>query len=389
MTAAAGAPPASDARPILVPVGEEPFRLELELRRFGPEGGAVDSVLLLHGANTSGDTFLEPNGGFVRYLVERGRQVWLLEWRGSPRVVGKLPREWLGGSAIEEIRHYTVDDVAREDLPATLKVIRGIIGPGARLSIVGHCVGGGALAIAIAEGRLEGLGVEQVVLSTLGLFYEVPWAGWIKAEDFLLERVLHDEPECGGLSPGRLPERNPRAWPWPRVIERAYAGFPGAWLPADGGRGELFRRLAFMIGQPYSPERLDPSLRDGRRTDPIFGPLHMGLYLHVGQMARRGYAAPLDAPDVIDRTRLDGAGRRGPAPHPYLKPGPFRRLETTLLCATENAVWHRDAVDLMHEWLRNHGARSVKRVFPGYDIQELFWGERAEREVYPVILRAL
>ncbi len=379
---------AEDAELIRFPVGEPPFRLELALRRWGPEGG--DSVLLLHGANTRGRTFLEPEGGFVRYLVERGRQAWVLEWRGSPEIVASLPRGgWLGGSPIEEIRHYTVDDVAREDIPAALEVIRARIGETARLSVLGHCVGGGALAIAIAMGRLERLGVGRIVLSTLGLFYEVPWAGWIKAEDFVLERVLHSDPECCGIAPVRSPAPDPRAWPWPRDVERAYGGFPGAWLPPDGGRGELFRRLAFMIGQPYAPERLHPSLRDGRLTDPIFGPLHVGLYLHVCQMARRGYAAPLDAPDVIDRTRLGRARRADPAPLDYLKPGPFRRIETTLLCAGENEVWHRDSVDLMHEWLRNHGAPSAKRVFRRHDIQELFWGDGAEREVYPVILEAL
>ena len=43
----------------------------------------------------------------------------------------------------------------------------------------------------------------------------------------------------------------------------------------------------------------------------------------------------------------------------------------------------------MYEWLRNAGALTVKRVFPGYNIQELLWGARAEREVYPEILRGL
>ncbi len=46
-------------------------------------------------------------------------------------------------------------------------------------------------------------------------------------------------------------------------------------------------------------------------------------------------------------------------------------------------------MDLMHEWLRNHGAPSTKLVFPGYNIQELLWGERASDEVYPAILEAL
>ena len=372
---------------IPLPVGEAPFGLTLRLRRYGRAGDRAASVLLLHGANTSSDTFLLPDGGLTRFLVKHGWQVWLLDWRGSPRVIEKLPPGWLGASALEEIRHYTVDHVAREDVPAALREIRARIGSGARLSVLGHCVGGGALSIAIAEGRLRPFGVERVVLSTLGLFYEVPWSGWIKAEDFVLERVLHNDPECGGVSPREPRAADPRAWPWPRDMERAYACWPRAWLPADGSPGRMLRRLDFMIGQPYAPARLDPGLRDGQ-VDPVFGPLHMGLYLHVGQMARRGYAAPFDAPDVIDWTRP--GGRRGAAAiADHLRAEPFLDLETTLLCAAGNRVWHRDAVDLMHEWLRNHGAASVKRVFPGYNIQELLWGERAASEVYPAILQGL
>jgi hypothetical protein len=388
--ATANANPKHGEDPERIPVGTGRFEVKLWLRRYGSASGAGDSVLLLHGANTSGDTFLEPDGGLKRYLTERGWQVWLLDWRGSPHVIDELPKDrWLGGSALEEIRHYTVDHVAREDIPAALRHIRGRIGPRARLSVLGHCVGAGSLSIAIAQGLLEPFDVRKVVLSTLGLFYEVPWSGWVKAEDFILERVLHDDPDCVGISPRSSAGTVRRAWPWPHDLARAAEHWPRAWLPDGHSRGgEMLRRLAFMIGQPFAPGRLDPSLREGQ-FEPVFGPLHMGLYLQLGQMVRRGFAAPFNAPDVIDRTRLSLA-RHTPTPtRDYLDPRPFRRVETTLLCAAANQVWHRDAVDLMHEWLRNNRAASVKRVFPGYNIQELFWGERAVREVYPAILQAL
>jgi len=386
----ASAIPASPVEPDSIPirVGKSPFELLLRLRRVGPARDAARHVLLLHGANTSSDGFLVPEGGLAGWLAERGWQVWLLDWRGSPRVVGGLPGGWLGGSAIEEIRHYTVDAAAREDIPAALAEIRARIGPEARLSVLGHCVGGGALAIAIAQGRLEPFGVRRVVLSTLGLFYEVPWMGWIKAEDFILERVLHDEPDCGGISASARAGPDPRAWPWPREMERALERLPSAWLPQPGGwGGEWLRRLAFMIGQPFAPARVHPTLRR-EEAESIFGPLHLGLYLHLCQMVRRGFAAPFGAPDVVDRSRLRGR-RSAWGVRDYLEPVPFRRLETTLLCAAENQVWHRDGMDLMHEWLRNGGAASTKRVFAGANIQELLWGARAAAEVFPIIAEGL
>jgi pimeloyl-ACP methyl ester carboxylesterase len=390
MTATASelSPLSMEAESIPLPVGKSPLELTLRLRRYGR--GEDPSALLLHGANTSSDTFLLPEGGLVRFLLQQGWQVWLLDWRGSPYVIERLPvpPPWPGGSALEEIRHYTVDEVAREDIPAALGAIRHRIGPRAHLSVLGHCVGGGSLSIAIAKGHLEPFAVKKVVLSTLGLFYEVPWSGWPKAEDFLLERVLGNNPDCGAISPKRS-RPNPRDWPWPLDMERAYRRWPRAWLPKGHFPGaQMLRRLTFMIGEPYALERLHRSLRGGE-VDPVFGPLHMGLYLHLGQMVRRGYAAAFDAPDVIDRTRLSSACRAAPIPQSYLDPAHFRHLQTTLISAGENQVWHRDALDLMYEWLRNNRAPSVKRVFPHCDIQELLWGEHSKETVYPAIVQGL
>ncbi len=374
---------------ITVPAGTGDFRISLRLRRFRSSGSdAGRSVLLLHGANTSSDTFLLPDGGLTRYLTQRGWQVWLLDWRGSPHVVQQLPKTWLGGSALEEIRHYTVDAVADEDLPAALREIRRRIG-GAHLSIVGHCVGGGSLSIAIANGRLAEFDVHKVVLSTLGLFYEVPWSGWIKAMDFVLERVLHHDPDCTAISPrGAAALQGPRPWRWPEDMERAYGHYPAAWRPGRGeGRDEMPRRTAFMIGCPFASAQLDPGLRNGE-VEPIFGPLHLGLYLQLGQMTRRGYAAPFNAAEIVESVQATD-GLHSSAARSYLDSTWFRRLDTTLVCAADNQVWHRDGIDLMHEWLRNNAAVSIKRVFPGYNIQELLWGERARSEVYPAILQGL
>src|SRR5262249_55521641 len=46
---------------------------------LGKEG--KPAVLMLHGGNTSTETFLQPNGGVARYLHERDLDVWLLDWR--------------------------------------------------------------------------------------------------------------------------------------------------------------------------------------------------------------------------------------------------------------------------------------------------------------------
>jgi alpha-beta hydrolase superfamily lysophospholipase len=365
--------------------------LELELCRFGPETGGR-SVLLLHGASATRDTFLVPDGGLVRYLGERGHDVWTLDWRGSGRIVDRLLRCPPRGSRQDEYRCFTLDRVASADIPLALAAVRERNG-GKSIAVVAHCFGSGACAVAIAQGNLAS--VHSVVLSTLGLFYEAPWDGWIKAEDFVLERILTHAPECRAIDPRRLAE-------WPRDMRQAYELYPRSWLPAGHAEAdEILRRLTFMFGQPYPPEVLAPDIH-GPRLSELFGAMHVGLYLHAGQMVRRGFAAPFDEPDVIDRkpTRAHAEGPKQPSdawppPKSYLDPAPFRDKRITLLTGTENRLWHRDSIDLMFEWLMNEarpsaaGARPVRHVLRGYAHQDLYWGRYAERDVYPIVADAL
>src|SRR5882724_2408053 len=91
----------------------EAFGLELRLRRFSSKPRNTKAVLILHGANSSSDTFLAPNGGLAAFLSGKGWDVWLLDWRGSPYVMAQLPEDrFLGGSVIEECKRFNYDSVA-------------------------------------------------------------------------------------------------------------------------------------------------------------------------------------------------------------------------------------------------------------------------------------
>jgi hypothetical protein len=353
---------------------------------------------MLHGGNTSSETFLLPEGGLARYLRKHACDVWLLDWRSSPFVLSDVrQRPPLLGSLGAEREMYTLDHVVAEDLPLAVARVLELIPKHHELSLLGHCLGGGAISIAVARGMLRGIErrVPHIVLSTLGLFYEVPWNGWIKAEDFLLERAIATE------GARMIDPHDDTSWPPP--FRDAYRIWPRAWLPPSGSREkDLLRRLTFMFGQPYAAEALDPSI--GSEVLSQFGPMHIGLYMHTSQMVRRGYAARFDEPDVIDRPlerrrarRLGGAAaaaRPGTAAPGDLTPQPFLPLNVTVVGAAENQLWHRDAADLMYEWLLNQQlaagrTRCRKVMFARYRIQELLWGPRARAEVYPEYLQGV
>ena len=334
-------------------------------------------MLLVPGANSSSDTFLLPFGGLAAHLAcEHGWDVWLFDWRASPKVVVPLTHRPvpLGGTAASERLRYSLDVAIAEDLSAALALVRGQIGS-RPLSVLGHCVGGAAVATATARGVFSGFGVDRVVLSTLGLFYEVPWRTWIKAEDLLLERLVmpDDQPGCRVIDPKR-PDL------WPRGFRHAYERWPQEWLPGGSSPSDDFlKRLSFMVGQPYTRARLEPAI-DGAPVESVFGPLHLGLYTHLGQMVRRGFSS---------RFVADPAARNT-AETTDLNPAPFRDVHVTLVAAADNGVWHRDALDRMHDWLRRFPyVRSDKHVVPGCNIQELFWGAKTRATTYPMFAEGL
>jgi hypothetical protein len=280
---------------------------------------------------------------------------------------------------------FTLDRMVHDDLPAALAFVRNRIG-GLPLSVHGHCVGGGGVAMAIARGVLEPFNVDRIVLSTLGLFYEVPPTTWIKAEDFLLEAILLPREQsqlCRDIDP-RRPEL------WPPVFHNAYVNWPKAWLPKGKTASDDFlRQLSFMVGQPYSRDRVDPAI-EGAPIEAVFGPLHLGLYTHLGQMVRRGYSAAFNVRDQIDRVRLRRDEPARHAPVGDFARDRFKPYQITLVAAGDNGVWHRDSIDLMFEWLRrSRSIRCEKFVARDQNIQEIYWAKDAVRNVYPVFAEAL
>jgi hypothetical protein len=380
--------------------------IELPLRRYGRKGSTParkGTVLLVHGASANSNTFLLPGGGLMQFLKDQEWDVWTLDWRGSRDVIEGLSKTpgFVDGSFPAECVQFTIDKVAEEDFPQALDFIQKKLQseapqeggrPGVQpISVVAHCFGSGAFSVALARGLVEGFGVENVVLSTMGLFYEVPWNGWVKVEDFLIERILGADPQVRAIDPREhLP-----GWPgWPADLASAYDLWPLKWLPDAGPThaDDTFNRLSFMFGRPYSPGLLARGIH-GPVLDDLFGGMHLGLYLHAGQMVRRGYAARLNALDVIDRSRLKGrVGRPGVAMGD-LEPAHFRNKQITLIGGAQNELWHRDSIDLMYEWLLSNGPRGryAKHMYPNHAHQDLLWGGDPEdrTEIYGTIEKAL
>jgi pimeloyl-ACP methyl ester carboxylesterase len=368
----------SDYSNILSEVSSRPLEVPLRLRRLECASKGAPAVLILHGGNTCSDIYTVPKGGLAGYLAGAGYDVWLLDWRASRHVLEEVLKKPPRGGERAERREFTIERAADIDVPLALAAVRKEIGDEPRLGVVAWCLSGAVVSVAIARGVLEAFGVSSVVLMTLGLFSETTWNGWLKAEDYLLERVLRSAPRCRAIDPG-APDG------WPPVFHGVYERYPRAWLASEG---DILHPLSFMVEPPYSKERLDAELQT-RSVSEFFGPLHLGFYLQCGQMVRRGFVAPFGAPDVIDRTRLEAVPAGDPM-RAFLDPTHFRNKRITLIGAAQNRVWHRDSIDLMYEWLRNNDCRNCEKVVrTDYNIMELLWGAGAQEDVFPVVADGL
>ena len=349
--------------------GDEP--LNLNLFRFKGEG---PPVMLMHGASAWSGSFVVPRG---RSMVERlgahpsKPDVWLLDWRGGRNVVANYyDPKWLD--------RFTWDAVAQTDVPAGLRAIQSLRGDSRKIAVLGHCVGGGTLAMAVSAMQATDLDrLDRIVLSTLGLFHVQPWDGLLRASDFVLERLRAQAPGTTFVHPDQFEH------PWQGPLEEAFDMWPKALLPPVGVTGDMFQRLAFMFGRICIWDRLDRSLQTNKAMQDQFGAMHLTAFIQAGQFVRRGFAAPYDSPERFAR------GQNAPLDERYLRPEPWTNLAgITLVTGQENDLWHRDAIDRMGEWLAQvrGPAGFTKHALQSWGHQDLLWGRPRAGDVDPIDL---
>jgi len=376
------APSPNDLDPIFLETSDH---IDLQIRRQTPVPPKPKGhVVLIHGASAAFTTFVVPHGRSLSdELRKRDFDVWFLDWRGSHLVSGR----YLDGTrASTYANQFRIDCVARIDIPEALNRIRELADADS-LKVVAHCLGSGALAQSIAEGKLEGLKLSHVVFSTLGLFYEVTFDNAMKAKDYVLEKIRNPpgRPPCYFVAPNR--------GRWPEELQKDYDLWEQTLLPGckPFTNTRLCRRLCFMYGIPYLHEQLADELHTAEALSEQFGPIPIEMYIQAGQNVRRRWAAPYGAPGDSDDYLSDKARKR------------FKDMRVTLITGTRNALWHRDSIDRMYEWLRRgavlrgpetparkgSGGTVEKIVFPEFGHQDLLWGKKAPEIVFPRIVDAL
>jgi pimeloyl-ACP methyl ester carboxylesterase len=386
--------------------------IRLRLTRVGHQDASATkppkAVLLLHGASANRRTFEVHEGGLARHLAKTF-DVWLLDWRGSSIVVDDDEENRTKAPEL-----FNFSSAAQFDIQAALSVIRGKYQVKRPIGAVGHCMGSGVLAEAIARECVTHDQVDCIVLLTLGLFYEAPLDSRMKSEERILDRLKAEMAATREFT--RIDPRVQNAAgllksKWPRELDDLYRDWPGQVFHARdseslGDRTELCRtagqmcnRLSFMYGMPYYHGNLVDEIHGTAEVNPVlpeqFGSIPLHMYLHAARNIRQRHATLYRPPESANGSSTANPKDSGES-ETFVSDAArdnFRKLKKiTLITGDRNRLWHRNSIDLMYEWLtqgRPAGRQVEKHILPKYGHQDLLWGKDAPEEVYKKIEEGL
>ncbi len=312
-------------------------------------GGDRGPVVLLHGYSTTEAIFnldtIEVN--LVEALCAAGYDTWLPRWRGNRQMTG-------------EDRTFTLDDIARFDHPAAFEVIAAITGK-PRAHVVAHCLGSQTLLISLLAGYLRGR-VESLVCMQVAAHWESPPILGAKVHTRIPN--LLDVLGLRTIPVGaRLDE--PPVWRW---LDAALHLHPIS--KDERCNNPTCRRAALLFGEMICHRNVNAATHE--RMCHQLAHAAVRPFIQMAMIARRG--------EICDA--------RG---HTYLADLAPLRLPITFLHSENNRVVGPGTTARTWQLLSKHHGDALYRriVVPGYGHNDALIGERAHRDVFPLLLQHL
>lgn len=321
--------------------------LGLHLLRF-QKGTGKDVILLSHGLTTSSDMFIMPeHENIVNFLHNNGfADVWSLDWRGSLRHSYNLfPHR------------YTLDDVARYDIPAAIKTIRKEVGD-ARIHAIVHCVGSITFFMSLLGGYTDG--ISSIITNSVSSVLKVhPWSRMkLRFAPFLIESVL------------RLPHVNPKAGSLPGVAAGKYMAKAVSLLHHECDVPEC-HMLSMMWGTGwpacYMHENLDEETH--RRVGDLFGATSLNYHRHIRKIVSHGFLRPADGPLSLYK---DGLKRMN--------------IPILFMTGTQNRIFLDSNIVAYELFQKETSSRCELFLAEGYGHQDTLMGRGVHADVFPRLL---
>lgn len=311
----------------------------------------------------------------AEFFVQKGYDVWLLDYRGSEISAASLTQ-------------YSMDQIAEHDFPSAARHVRdtvlaeylelGKVGHDPRPQVVAHCVSGGALLMSLLGGWMvpdnKSL-IRSAVCSQFFTHLHHPLINRIKAwlPTARLLWMLGYWPQRAGIAPHTIdPDLDTESPFQNKLLDRILEFYP----TTERCRNPVCRRARVLYGDVFRHDQLNAATHDA--VYDMFDRANASIFQHITQLLRNEC--------LVDRTGRDV----------YLRPenGKRLRLPITLLQGKKNTFFKRSGAWRSLDWLRRNGPRDqpgmAHKLFQvveldGYGHMDTFIGRNAAREVFPVI----
>jgi len=304
-------------------------------------------VILVHGAGVRANIFRAPVATtFVDFLLASGYDVWLENWRAS---IDIPPNEW------------TLDQAALFDHPQAVAKVVEETGAESVKAVI-HCQGSTSFMMSALAGLVPQ--VDTIISNAVSLHPVVPKWSWFKLTFVvpmvgLLTRYLN--PQWDGNADsfiGRLLYRLARLTH--RECDNSVchqvsfyygAGFPALW----------------------SHENINDDTHEWLRQE--FAMVPMTFYRQIVRCVHHGSLIPYD-----HRDRLPGNLAEKP---------PQTEAHIALFAGEDNLCFLPDSQAHTHDYLQKHRNTDTLSIVPGYGHLDMFMGENAARDVFPLMVAEL
>lgn len=305
-------------------------------------------VLLVHGAGVRANIFRPPTRtNLVDVLTAEGYDVWLLNWRAS---IALPENQW------------TLDQAAVFDHPVAVAKVVELSGSDSLQAVI-HCQGSTSFMMAAAAGLLPQ--VRTIVANAVSLHPVIPPLARYKIE--YLHRPMqavtrYIDPHWGIEAPD--------------VIASALVAYVKATHHECDNTVCRLASFTYGVGKPtlWSHELLDPATHQW--IDGEFGPVPITFFSQMARCVRAGQLVSVDGmPELPDRF-ADGPPRTD--------------ANIVLLAGEENRCFKAESQARTFDFLEKQGtAKYDLHMIPRYGHLDVFLGERAAVDVFPIISAAL